>query len=403
MSNTVLITDRDDFARRVYHAADGDLFVLPSQPVPKGPAQLVGLGVAEQPRVLILGPDVPVAEGLSLASRIDQSAPGTSIVLAVDSGTDVWLEAMRAGVRDVLSPESEIPDIRLVIERASHAAQARRKHSDPVTDAQVSQGRVIVVASPKGGTGKTTVATNLAVGLSSAAPHSTVLVDLDVQFGDVASALQLVPEHTLIEAVSEPAGQDSIVLKTMLTPHVSGLYALCGSDSPAAGDDISGEQITSLLTQLAAEFRWVVVDTAPGLLEHTLAALDLATDIVLVSGMDVPSVRGMFKELQLLTELGLARANRHIVLNFCDRREGLSVQDIQNTIGVPADIVIRRSKTVALSTNRGVPLLQEPGRDRAARELGRLVARLNPAPTPTSVRPKGNRARHRADDSVAAK
>ncbi|WP_145238965.1 AAA family ATPase [Prescottella equi] len=399
MSRIVLLTARDDFARRVYHAADGNLLVLPAQPVPGGPAQLVGLGVTVQPEVLILGPDVPGAEGLSLASRIDQSIPGTTVVLASDGGTDIWLAAMRAGVRDVMSPEAEIADIRAVLERAGLAALARRQGTNAPSEQQAVQGKIIVVASPKGGTGKTTVATNLAVGLASAAPHSTVLVDLDVQFGDIASALQLVPEHSLTDAVSGSASEDSIVLKTVLTPHSTGLHALCGSDSPAAGDGITGEQVTTLLAQLAAEFRYVIVDTAPGLLEHTLAALDLATDVVLVSGMDVPSVRGMHKELQILTELNLNRVVRHVVLNFADRREGLTVQDIQNTIGIPADIVLNRSKAVALSTNRGVPLLQNPGRDRTAKELWRLVGRMNPASEPT----KGKRARHRAPEAVGAK
>lgn len=399
MTRIVLLTARDDFARRVYHAADGNLLVLPAQPVPRGPAQLVGLGVTAQPEVLILGPDVVVEEALVLASRIDQSTPGTTVVLASDAGTDVWLRAMRAGVRDVMSPEAEISDVRAVLDRAGQAALARRQGATTPSEQHAVQGKVIVVASPKGGTGKTTVATNLAVGLAAAAPHSTVLVDLDVQFGDVASALKLVPEHCLTDAVSGPASQDMIVLKTVLTPHPTGLHALCGSDSPAAGDSITGEQVTTLLTQLAAEFRYVIVDTAPGLLEHTLAALDLATDVVLVSGMDVPSVRGMHKELLLLAELNLVQVSRHVVLNFADRREGLTVQDIQNTIGIPADIVLSRSKAVALSTNRGIPLLQNPGRDRTAKELWRLVGRIDPAPEP----PTGKRARHRAAEAVGAK
>lgn len=398
MSHTVLLTARDDLARRVYHAADGDLLVLPPQPVPKGPAQLIGLGVSEQPDALILGPDVPLQEGLSLATRFDQTVSGTTVVLAVEGGGELWLQAMRSGVRDVLSPEADIPEIRVVLERAAAAASARRKSVEPAVDGQRSAGRIVVVASPKGGTGKTTVATNLAVALASSGPHSTVLVDLDLQFGDVASALNLVPEHSLPDAVGGTASQDSIVLKTVLTPHPTGLYALCGSDSPAAADIVTGEQVTGLLTQLAAEFRFVIVDTAPGLLEHTLAALDLATDIVLVSGMDVPGVRGMHKELQLLAELNLMHPTRHVVLNGADRREGLTVQDIQNTLGTSVDVVVRRSKAVALSTNRGVPILQNPGRDRVAKELLGLVARFAPVP----VVPNRRRARHRAAEVAVA-
>ncbi len=89
---------------------------------------------------------------------------------------------------------------------------------------------MITVVSPKGGVGKTTVSTNLAVGLAGAAPQSTVVVDLDIQFGDVATALALTPEYTLPDAVHGRASEDTMVLKTFLTQHPSGLYAVCGAD-----------------------------------------------------------------------------------------------------------------------------------------------------------------------------
>jgi pilus assembly protein CpaE len=251
---------------------------------------------------------------------------------------------------------------------------------------------VIVVASPKGGCGKTTVASNLGVGLALAAPQSTVLVDLDVQFGDVASALQLHPERCLTDAVSGPASQDTMVLKTFLTPHPTGLHVLCGSDLPAAGDRISTEMVRALLKQLAAEFPYVVVDTSAGMSEHTLAALDCATDAVLVCGMDVPSARGMRKELLLLNDLNLA-PRRHVVLNFAERRGGLTVRDVQNAIGSPASVVLPRSRAVQVSTDQGVPLLQSGARDVATKELRRLVAMF--APTPRA--PERRRAAMEAD------
>ncbi len=133
-----------------------------------------------------------------------------------------------------------MPEIRDAIDRASAAATGRRRVLRPVEETERYTGRVITVASPKGGVGKTTVSTNLAIGLTAAAPQSTVLVDLDVQFGDCASALSLVPEYTLPDAVRGPASEDTMVLKTFLTQHPSGLYAVCGAESPAAGDTVRG-------------------------------------------------------------------------------------------------------------------------------------------------------------------
>ena len=142
---------------------------------------------------------------------------------------------MRAGIRDLLAPDADVAEIHAAVERAGQAAASRRRVLRPAAETDRYTGRVITIASPKGGVGKTTVSTNLALGLTAHAPQSTVLVDLDVQFGDCASALGLTPEYTLPDAVHGPASEDTMVLKTFLTQHPSGLYAVCGSESPAAG------------------------------------------------------------------------------------------------------------------------------------------------------------------------
>ncbi|MEE6274585.1 AAA family ATPase [Georgenia wangjunii] len=257
-------------------------------------------------------------------------------------------------------------------------------------------GRVISVVSPKGGVGKTTVATNVAVGLAQAERHSTVLVDLDIQFGDVASALNLEPEYTLPDAVHGPASRDAMVLKTYLTQHETGLYVVCGPDSPAAADAISAEDVSRLLQMLASEFRYVVVDTAPGLSEHTLAVMDATSDLVLVTSMDVPGVRGLRKELDTLTALGMFTDARHVVLNFADPRGGLSRADVEATIGTGIDLMLPRSKAAAASVNQGVPMLQSGVRDAMAKQLRELVDRFVPGGARSAPPRRGRRAaRHR--------
>jgi pilus assembly protein CpaE len=310
---------------------------------------------------------------------------------------EMWQAAMRAGIRDLLAPDADVAEIHAAVERAGNAAASRRRVLRPVSETERYAGRVITIASPKGGVGKTTVSTNLAIGLTAAAPQSTVLVDLDVQFGDVASALGLVPEYTLPDAVHGPASEDTMVLKTFLTQHPSGLYAVCGSESPAAGDTVTGEDVTRLLASLAREFRYVVVDTAPGLSEQTLAALDRASDVVMLTSMDVPGVRGLRKELDVLRELAMIPAGRHVVMNFADPKGGLSVRDVETTIGTGVDIVLPRSSAVPATTNQGVPILASGSkRDPMVKELRRLVSRF--AATPL-MKPGKYRAKHRAASS----
>ena len=156
-------------------------------------------------------------------------------------------------------------------------------------------GRVIVVLSPKGGSGKTMVASNLTAALARDVDGSVALVDLDVQFGDAAYALGLVPEHTIGQLAAAPT-LDATTLKVFLTRHEpSGAYVLCGAESPEEGESVTDELACRVVELLARDVDYVVVDTPAGLDERTLAVLELATDVVLVSSLDVSSIRNLGK------------------------------------------------------------------------------------------------------------
>ncbi|RJU02677.1 MinD/ParA family protein [Arthrobacter frigidicola] len=382
MSRFVAITAVRDFEGRIRQAITGamhgDLQTLPPEVLAAGPAGILQQVGGVPPEVLILGPGVNPDDALQLAVVFDLQYPETSLVLVAPPGPDLILAAMRAGIRDVVASDISVEDLRVLLERCCLAAGSRRRGLSAGPEPEHGTGRVIAVMSPKGGVGKTTVATNLAIGLGKIAPMGVVLVDLDLQFGDVATGLLLEPEHSITEAVHGPAAQDSMVLKAFLTVHPAGVYALCAPRTPAESDYITAEHVTRLLAQLASQFQYVVVDTAPGLGEHCLATLDQATDGVWVCGMDVPSVRGLHKCLDVLRELQLLPRDRHVVLNFADRRSGISVQDVEATLGVPVDVVIPRSRTLPFSTNRGIPVLQGTARDAATKGLQDLVDRFRP-------------------------
>ena len=383
MSRFVLITPNADFERLASLAIagmHGDLHVFKADYLPEGPSDILRQMVGEPPEVLILGPGLPVEGSLKLAAVVDLQYPEISVVLAVTATPETVLQAMRAGVRDLLDPGADPDTIRVMLERASLAAAGRRRGLAPqaTEHADHGSGRVIAVMSPKGGVGKTTVATNIAVGLGKAAPMSVVIVDLDLQFGDVASGLLLEPEFTITDAVLGAASQDSMVLKTYLTVHPAGIYALCAPRSPVEMDRISAANVSHLLEQLRQEFHYIVVDTAPGLGEHVLATLEQATDAVWICGMDVPSIRGMRTGFQILDELNLGPEHRHIVLNMADRRAGLTLKDVEASVGAPVDVVLPRSKNLPFSTNKGVPILQDGSRDPAAKGLRQLVDRFKP-------------------------
>lgn len=379
MTTAILATSSVDLARRIRLANDDQLAVIQPEQLPAGPAQLLALAPTPESITTVIldvrGETGLVEQALDLASRFEQQHPAVGVLLVDDNASTLALRALRSGVRDVLDPDADVADLRWALRRA---AESRVSTGDQAHHETYS-GRVITVAAAKGGVGKTTVATNLARALADESPQGVVLVDLDIQFGDVAAAMDLDPSYTLADILDGPGLADPIALKTLLTPHPSGLQVACGVTSPVDADKLTSEKVSRLLDMLRHEYRYVVVDTAPGLSEHTLAAFDYSTDLVLVTGMDVPGVRGLRKVLEVLDRLGLHPHARHILVNNADRISGLSVGDIEATIGRKVDLVLPRAGAVLKSTNMGVPVVESAPRNRVSKELRRLVARFAPA------------------------
>ncbi|GHG46175.1 transcriptional regulator [Sinomonas cellulolyticus] len=383
MSRFAVITADTDFEHRVRLAAaalPGSLQYFQANFLPASIEDVFDQLVGEPIEVLVLGPDLRSEDVFTFAAAVDARHPHVSVIYAAQPTPELALSAMRSGVRDIVIPAADAEALRSHLEQAASAAASRLAVAPvPSTlDAESggSHGRIIAVMSPKGGVGKTTIATNIAVGLGKIAPMSVVIVDLDLQFGDVASGLMLNPERTIVDAVGGP--MDSLSLKTYLSAHPTNIYALCAPRNPADADRISPDQVAELVKHLAVEFQYVVIDTSPGLGEHVLATLDQATDVVWVCGMDIPSVRGLKSGLEILNELHMLPEHRHVVLNMADKRAGISVQDVEATLGVPVDIVLPRSRSLPLSTNRGVPALQDGLRDPAVKGLRKLVERFKP-------------------------
>jgi pilus assembly protein CpaE len=379
MTKILLASDDVEFERYlrdVLGSPNGDLRRVPTADAggdpPRVASHLTG-PTGSDAEVIALGPDIDLDLALGIAELVDATRPDTSLVLLTWPEGDLVERAMRAGCRDVVAPDIEPAELTRAIERAAEATNRRRTSQ---TTPAVDTPRITVVLSPKGGSGKTTLATNLAVGLASGRRGDVVLVDLDLAFGDVATALGATPEQTVTQAVAAMATEGSMGPKLYLSEHETGAFLLFAPETPEQAELVSPAETTDLLRALSSSFHHVIVDTAAGMDDHALAALDVATDVVLVCTMDVPSIRSLSKAIRALDDLGFVHQRRHVVLNRAATKVGLSVEDVERTLGMPIDVTLESSRSVPLSMNQGQPLLAGRQSGPLQRELTRLVARF---------------------------
>lgn len=360
MTRTLVVAGAEDFVARVNILPGTQVVAVSRENIESERFDLMrSLDPNRLPDLMLLCDGLPVDRLLEIATETDEQHPSIHLILVGEYEADTIVEAIRSGVRDVVDDDAS--DARLIeVLRRAERNRVRVEGSVSINapkPVSPELTRVITVISPKGGVGKTSIASNLAIGLAERNPMDVVLVDLDLQFGDIASTLNLSPSSTIEDALGASAANDNLVLKTMLTVHPANFYVLPGADSPAANEDVSGQQIKRLLDQLSSMFRYIVVDTPAGLDEPTLAALERTDDAILVSTMDVSCVRGVRKEAQLLGELGLLPVSRLLALNLADRQSGMKVKDVEAVVGLPVNVVIPRSSDVQLAANHGAPLM----------------------------------------------
>ena len=373
MTNVLATASDEAFVDLIRRALAQD----PAVQVRAWPGSLNGVGTVEaiaarRPDVVIVGPDVSSAEAFDVAERLEEADSSIIVVVAADTGPDAWRRALEAGVRSVIDPGGTLDEVRSSLTVAVDSARRRRSVGGPNGAAH----RVIVVASPKGGVGKTVVATNLAVSLAAASSRRVVLVDLDLEFGDVSHAMMLTPEYSIADAAASLHDVDMTALKVYLTQHSSGAFVLTAPEDAVRAGEVRADAAAAIVDLLTAEFPFVVVDTSAGLADHTLSVMEHATDVVIISDMDVPSVRNVRKELDMLEILGIGGHRLHFVLNRSDSNVGLRVVDVAATAGIEIDVQIPSSRHVPVSVNEGRPITISRPRSAVSKRLIQLAQRI---------------------------
>ena len=230
---------------------------------------------------------------------------------------------------------------------------------------------IVAVVSPKGGNGKTTVSANLAVAM--ARRRTTILVDLDVHFGDVEYALRFHPIHRLNDAVKRLADNEAADLSVLLASHPSGVQALCAPSDPVRADEIHPDEAFAVVDRLTESGHPLVLDTAGGISDYTLNALDRATHVLLVSGTDVPSVQAGRKLLDTMMRLHIDCSGVRLVVNRATTRVGLTVSDVESVLGLSATLEVPDHPMVAAAMNQGSPVTESSPDTTVARDFQNLA------------------------------
>jgi pilus assembly protein CpaE len=339
--------------------------------------------VAMSPTVIVAGPTPDGTELHALVTDLDRGAPQASILAVCRPGQDL-VDYFRAGAAEALRSDALADEIQTAIQQTVDRTRRRSGANPAIVDGGDRGGRLVVVLCPKGGVGKTTVSTNLAVTLAMAHPGQVALVDLDLQFGDVGQVLNLPVDNTIADV-----GADGVVdvraLKVSLTQHSSGLLVLAAPNDLSIADDITPARLKAIIVRLVEQFPMVIVDTAAGIDDTTLAAVEQATDLLFVTTTDVTSLRSTTRLIEALDTLGLTGQHRHTVVNRANSRLGVSLADIERAIGMPITATVPSSTSLASAANQGASLREINPRDKALRSLTELAEQFLPSASP---RPK---------------
>ncbi|AGL14851.1 P-loop NTPase [Actinoplanes sp. N902-109] len=305
--------------------------------------------------LVMIGATVDLEEALTFAAyqRVQRPLLGV-IVLRRTLEPDVLARAMRSGVREVVD-ELDAEGIRVASARSIDLSKALSTTLRSSPDVQ--RAKVVTVFAGKGGCGKSVVATNLAAALCADGSRRVLLVDLALQFGDVAIMLQLPPNRSISDAISMAGKMDEAGLRSVITPCRPGLDALLAPSSPAEGEHVSRELVTEILEVARDMYDYIVLDTPPAVTDQVLSALDLTDWFVPIVTPDLPTLKSVRLTIEMFDLLEYPRDRRLVVFNRANTEVGLSLEDVEEAVGAHLSVHVPSSRDVTVSVNRGVPLV----------------------------------------------
>jgi pilus assembly protein CpaE len=385
----VLVLDRTaELAARIRHNAVAGGAVVKGCPDTTRAAAHLAAGHWD---ALVAGPSLMHGAGLRRLTSLHERYPWVAVVLALQERPRAALsEIVQVGAIDLVPLHADNDELRRSIARAARITRGRlgvMAHGTGPTN----RGRIVMVSSASGGCGKTFLATNAAEFLARTTDEPVVLVDLDLQFGEVSTALRLRPNYTITDALAaEAEGYDlDEILDEYLLSHPDGFKVLAAPRLPAEADSVTPGDVTRILDVLRARRAWVVIDTHEGLSDLFVAALEATDHVFAVATPDRPSLVNLGRYLGALERLGMAAANISVVLNKAWEPHlppptdyGLDAVDMADQLGRRFEAMVPYSRDVPRSINVGVPLIVAKPKSAIANLLTTALSAVLPGNRP---------------------
>ncbi len=345
-----------------------DHHVLAARNVTEAQRRIVEDGVD----LAIFDPSYATDAGVSDGGQLLQVDPELPLVLVADTlDMSVLRTALRIGFADVVDAPVDRAKVDGMLELIEDQAQRA-----VLKEAKARIGKIITIMSPKGGAGKTMTTANVALQLAMwGDPSRVVIVDADLQFGDVCIAMQIDPIHTIVEAAQDLDKLDDELLESLLSTHSSGLRVLAAPLEPSLADKVSTQTVVRVLGMLKRMFDYVVIDTAPFLDEPVLSILERSDDVLLVVEMDLPNVKNAKLALDTLKLLKFPLGKIKLVLNRMNSKARLDIGELERSLELEVQAAVSSDKLVPRAVNEGEPVVSLYPRSRVAKDL-RGVARL---------------------------
>lgn len=335
--------------------------------------------------VLIAGPSLSTKTGLSALQAIHDETPATALVLAFAKRPDATLrEIIRTGAIDLLQLPVADRNLHDAVERA--ISMSRSHPTEPAMTVHTAApagnlGTVFTVSSATGGCGKTFYATNLAYYLHQYTGKRTVIIDLDLQFGEVSTALRLRPRFTISDLLSREDIDEvdlAVHIDDYVVTHDSGVMVLPAPKDPSDADRIHPVDVQRVIEAARKKFDYVIVDTPAALTEIVLAAFDLSNQLYVMATLDLPSVRHMGVFLNTLEKLKISSDNVKLILNKAERDVGLDVDQVTRLFPQGFTSVLPYAKEVTKSVNVGTPVLAFSPQSDVSRRMAAGMSPLLP-------------------------